>query len=395
MVIVKRFDDEKRIKKASLPLLVYGRRKTGKTFLVKYIFKDANYFFVRRDKTIFYEKRDENIRYDELVRIIEENKGTIIIDEFHRLGEDFLEFLHIKQPKNLILITSTLNLARKLITQKSPILGLFMEFRLDLISEKDILKNMRKCLKGKELIENCVYLREPLLLRFFKNKRIDFNYLKLTIPALIGEIFGEEGREISSRYEGILRAIATGKNTVSEIVSYLYSYRLIDKEDSSVVKQYLKNLIELGLITRIKDYFRNRWFYFIASPVIDLYYYLDEKYNFSENELGEKYFKEKVGKHVEHFFRDLLSKILNKRSFIISKPDHEIDIALADFNKLRLVGEVKWKNRISRDEIMKIEENLKRYGCERILIVPSKRALKKSIMGIKVLDVDDVVSLVS
>ena len=162
---------------------------------------------------------------------------------------------------------------------------------------------------------------------------------------------------MSERYEGIIRAVAIGRNTVSEIVSYLYSYGVIEHQDPSMVKQYLKNLIELGILRRIKDYYRNRWFYFIASPLIELYYYLDEKYNFSEVELEEKYFRERLGKHVEYFFRDLLAKTLKKRCFIISKPDHEIDIVLADFNKIVLVGEVKWKNRIDRDEIRKIEEN--------------------------------------
>jgi len=40
---------------------------------------------VRRDRTIFYERRSEIINYTELVRIIEETRENIIIDEFHRL----------------------------------------------------------------------------------------------------------------------------------------------------------------------------------------------------------------------------------------------------------------------------------------------------------------------
>ena len=395
MIIVKRFDDERRIKRLSLPLFVYGRRKTGKTFLIKHLFRNALYFFVRRDRTIYYERRSENIRYDELLRIIEEGGRIVIVDEFHRLGDDFLDFLHMKQPRNIILITSTLNLAKKIISNRSPILGIFMEFKLDTISEKDILLNLAKFMEGKELVERCVYLKEPLLLRFFdeKNRSIDFNSLKLTIPALVGEIFSEEERVISERYEGILRAIASGRNKLNEIVAHLYSSRLISKQDIGAVKQYIKNLLDIGLIKRIREYGRNRYYYFISSPLIDLYYYLDEKYNFSETELDEKYFREKLPRYVEDFFRELLACLYGKRKFIISKPDTEIDIVLGDFNRIWLVGEVKWKERIGEAEIKNIERKLSPYNCRRVLIVPDKGKIKKKLKEVELLDVSDVMRM--
>ncbi len=393
MIIVRRTEDEKRLESLPLPLFVYGRRKTGKTFLIKRFFSDALYFFVRRDKTVYYEKRNENINVDELLRIIEESKKTIIVDEFHRLGGEFLDFLHIKQPRNLVLVTSTLNLAKKLLTEKTPILGLFMEFRLDIIRGKDILEGLSGFLKGRELIEACVYLREPLLLRFFR-KKIDLNALKLTVPALIGEIFEEEERVMSKRYEGIVRAIAAGKNNLTEITSYLHSYRLIERQDVSIVKQYLKNLMEMGIVRRVRDYHRNRYYYFISSPVIDLYYYLDEKYNFSENDLDGRYFREKLGKHVEWFVRDLFADVLKKNMFMISRPEHEIDIVLGDFKKIRLVGEVKWKKRLSEEEMKSIEEKLNLYDCKRILVVPERTVVRRKLKGIEIMDSKDILKLV-
>jgi len=78
--------------------------------------------------------------------------------------------------------------------------------------------------------------------------------------------------------------------------------------------------------------------------MIDLYYYLDGKYNFSEKDLKKEIINEKIPLHVEDFFRGLFSKIFSKNLFIISKPDLEIDIALGDFKKLEIVAEVKWKN---------------------------------------------------
>jgi len=50
MIIVNRITDKKRIEKLKPPILIYGRRKTGKTFFAKEFFSDAYYFFVRRNR---------------------------------------------------------------------------------------------------------------------------------------------------------------------------------------------------------------------------------------------------------------------------------------------------------------------------------------------------------
>ena len=72
MVIVNRIIDKAELKKLKPPILVYGRRKTGKTFFVKDFFGNAYYFFVRRNRSIYFENRNESIAYEELIRIIEE-----------------------------------------------------------------------------------------------------------------------------------------------------------------------------------------------------------------------------------------------------------------------------------------------------------------------------------
>ncbi|MCD6114683.1 ATP-binding protein [bacterium] len=394
MVIVNRTTDKKRIEKLKPPILVYGRRKTGKTFFVKDFFGDAYYFFVRRNRSIYFENRNESITYKELIRIIDEFKEkTIIVDEFHRLPEEFLDWLHIKSPKNLVLVTSTLHLAKNLLEKSSPILGLFLEFRMDLIDERDILLNLKEKIRDyKRLIEFSTYLREPMLLKWFGISLTSMlKNLKLVIPSLVGEIFAEEEKELSTRYEGIIRALSSGKTTLSEITSTLYSNKLIPKQDVSSVKPYLNTLLEIGLVKRIPEYFGKRYYYFVSSPVVDLYYYLDEKYNFSERDLEEKYIIEKIPMHVEDFLRELLGKIFGMRVFLINKPNLEVDIALVGFQKLKIVGEVKWKKRVGRAEMKEIEEKLGKFkGCRKILIVPSEKALEKELKGIEVWDVERI-----
>ncbi len=394
MIIVNRITDKKRIEKLKPPILIYGRRKTGKTFFAKEFFSNAYYFFVRRNRSIYFENRNESITYRELTRIIEEFKEkTIIVDEFHRLPEEFLDWLHIKSPKNLVLVTSTLHLVKNLLEKNSPILGLFLEFRMDLVDERDILLNLKEKIKDyKKLIEFSTYLREPMLLKWFGiNLASILKNLKLVIPSLVGEIFAEEEKELSERYEGIIRALSSGKTTLSEITSSLYSNKLIPKQDVSAVKPYLNTLLEIGLVKRVPEYFGKRYYYFVSSPVIDLYYYLDEKYNFSERDLEEKYITEKIPMHVEDFIRELLGKIFGMRTFIINKPNMEVEIALARFKKLKIVGEVKWKKKVSKSEIKKIEEKLEKFkGCRKILVVPSEDAVEKEPEGVEVWDVGKI-----
>jgi len=379
------------MKKLKPPLLIYGRRKTGKTFFVKSLFGDSYYFFVKRDRSIYFENRNEVINYREMIRIMEEFKEKMmIVDEFHRLPGDFLDWLHIRAPTNILLITSTLHLAKKLIGKHSPVLGLFLEYQMTLIDERDILINLEKHIKEpKRLVEMATYLREPILLRWFNKDLLSvLKHLKLVVPALVGEIFSEEDKELSARYEGILRALSTGKGTLSEVASMLHSYNLIEKQDIASIKPYVNTLIELSLVKRIPEYFRKRFYYFISSPMIDLYYYLDEKYNFSEADISDRCMIEKIPLHVEDFFRSLFSKLFRMRTFIINKPEMEVDIVLVEFKKLKVVAEIKWKNNVSRSEIKRAEEKLKKFkDCKKILIVPEISVVEKEPKEIEIWDV--------
>ncbi|RLE60616.1 MAG: ATP-binding protein [Thermoprotei archaeon] len=401
MIIVKRFRDEERLEKLPRNLLIYGRRKTGKTFLIKHLFKNSHYFFVKRGGGIFYENLGENLEYKAFIilldRLFDEGK-LVIIDEFHRLPDEFLDYLHLKAPLNVILITSTLHLVKKILKPGSPLTGLFYEYRLDLIDERDILVNLKEYIADPfKLVEYSVYLREPILLRSFTKDIELFDILKgfrLTVPALLGEIFTEEERGFSAKYEGILRAIASGKARVGEIAGYLYSRSIIRREDHGLVTSFIDILCKLGLLGRIREYSGRRYYYYLSSPMIDLYYYLDEKYNFSERDLDVKYFREKLPHHVETFFRNLLAKIFNLTPAAVVKP-YEIDVALVEFNKLRVVAEVKWRKSLDKSVLRRIERKLSSFrNVRRILIVPSESILPERLEDIEVWDVQKIIDLI-
>jgi predicted AAA+ superfamily ATPase len=129
VISIIRFKDLERWKNVSKWVLVYGRRKTGKSYFVKNNVKWDKYYFVGRSGDIFVD--DEKIGYETFIReAIQnlENEKTIVIDEIQRLPEEFFDLLHnIGVKGKLIAITSTIWLTKSLLGKRSPLLGLFSE----------------------------------------------------------------------------------------------------------------------------------------------------------------------------------------------------------------------------------------------------------------------------
>ncbi len=189
----------------------------------------------------------KEISYDYLKDfLLREEERRVVIDEFHRLSEDFLDFLQA-YGHDLVLITSTLWLSRKILGESSPILGLFEELRMNIIDERDAIMFLKDRLRGKEIINSAVYIREPWIIPIIKGRVYDeipriLVEEKNTIERLIGEVFREEERELRKTYAAILNAVACGKVKSTEISSFLYSRKLIEKDDSSIIQSYLQPL---------------------------------------------------------------------------------------------------------------------------------------------------------
>ncbi len=366
MVIIKR-KKSKFINESKKWILLYGRRKTGKTFLVKNFVKFHHYFFIKRNRTI---TNGESISYETFLKLLREytkNNKTVVIDEFHRLGDDFLDFLHsIGSGGKIILLSSTLYLSKKMLLSSSPLLGLVAEVPLTLIHLDSCFKEISKLgFNKKEALELAIFSREPITIDFIKKGKNIREILsdimlatKHTVPALLGEIFIEEERQLSKIYEGILRAVSTGKNNAGEIANFLFSKRLIKKESSTMIQQYLKNLIELGILKRVLMFNKKDYIYDLISPLMKLYFYSDEKYNFSEEATEEKaklIISELLPRLVESHVREFLAYKYGLREAIISEKDREIDIFLLKFKKPYLIGEVKW-GKISNKDVTTIKE---------------------------------------
>ena len=405
--IISRPFDLRRIEDSGQWKMIYGRRKTGKSFIVKNFLKYDKFFFVNRDSSVI-DEQENAYTYNEFFAIFKELFGekTIAIDEFHRLPPGFQDFLHSAGVSGkLILITSTLWLANELLGKGSPLIGLVSPIRISQIDEADILKALSPELSGKNIIEAATYLREPSLIPQFNAKEMaDFmtGYLsgnKFFIQNLIGEIFNEEEKELTNIYEGILKAVSFGKRTSTEITSYLFSRSIISKDSSSILPKYLGALVSMGILEKLKVIEKNRFYYFHQSPVLDLHYYLDTKYSYVDVDTPSRYVREAIGYkmpfHVEQFFRNLLAKHFGMQCGIINTKDVEIDIALLEFKKLGVVGEVKWKKHIDSKEISAIESKLGMFDCRKLLIIPTRDVLAREPKGIEVFDVKDILKLAS
>jgi hypothetical protein len=386
VVSLIRFNDLERWKNVGKWVLIYGRRKTGKSYFVRNNIKWDKYYFIGRSGDIFV--NDEKISYETFSREVIQSlkhEETIVIDEIQRLPEEFFDRLHnIGVKGKLIAITSTLWLTKELLGKKSPLLGLFSEFQMNIIDERDILLNLYEHIKDpKKLIEYAVFLREPWLIPLWEERENIFEALpstvKITIPALIGEIFTEEEREYSRTYDAILKAIADGKQISTEIASYLYALKIIPAEDPSLVHPFLKILQNIGLLEKIKIHEKNKYYYRHSSPIIDYYYYLDAKYAISEREIqhaqAKKVLETKLPHYVEQFIMNLLSKTLGLWPEKIIEKNYEVDIALVDFKKLKAVIEVKWRKNITNEILKKTEQKLEKYNCRKILIIPNEEEL--------------------
>lgn len=405
-MIIQR-EEEKELEKINKWVLIYGRRKTGKTFLVRKFLKHDEYFFIKRDRTVIIQSSGNSVVYETFMevfnRLLDDGK-IVVVDEFHRLGPEFTDQLHYREKKGkLILISSTFHLAKNLIAKRSPLLGLFAEFRLGLIKPEDIARQVPNGTARKEIAELAVLMSEPLVIDYYKGSmdseelaRIVLSTSKFLVPALVGETFNEEERTLTNVYAGILRAIACGKKISTEISSYLFSRKLIPKDNPGSVQPYLQNLVEIGLIKRVRIINRKSFVYEHFSPLIEMYYYADEKYNLGEMELNEPIFSaiyESVFPRImERSIRSFLARKLGLMEAVAVEKDYDIDGCLMRLKKCEVALEVKWKKDVRREDLSRAEEVLSKVESKRkLLFVPDKSRARFGSKKLEIVDMSDFI----
>mgnify|MGYP000135476231 CR=1 FL=1 len=243
---------------------------------------------------------------------------------------------------------------------RSPILGIVRPVRLDLIRPSDVIKMF-------DGIDEVVFFRDPWILQFYASDGSDGNVSEavkaamLNVRGLVGEAFLEEDRGLTETYEGILRALALGNVFPKDIASFLGKH-------SSEIKSFLRNLMDMGIVKRVKVYGKKRWVYKISSPIIDLFYYLDTKYGISdlsiESEVFEKVYTFKLPRYFEDFVRAALAEKYGGNEELMLSP--EVDVLITLGNRIVCCAEVKVK--ADNGDLKKLELKTARFDCEKVVV---------------------------
>jgi len=373
--------------------LLYGRRKTGKTFMAKHILKDYHYYIVRRGGTIYDPAEDLELDTRAFLRICR-LEDKIILDEFHRANPKLFDAFHAGTcSDNLVLITSTLHYFKRFVEgMDAPLQGLFKQYKVDLISPRDILVHDWGRL-DKDSIILLTYYQEPLTIGW-NIEDIVWSGPEI-VRGLVGDILLEEDYSLTTRYIGILEAIAAGNTKLSEIASWLYSRGLIDKQETGLITKYITTMNRIGLIEKLPIWRSKRHIYRHKSPLTYTLYYLEARYNAGETPISKEFKKRVILELspvlIELFIERLLTEVYGLRPVRILEP--EIDIALVQFKKLHLLAEVKWTAEITKSELRRIEEKLSKVPAkERMLILPDKSILPRETF-LSVIDINDLVRL--
>ena len=357
--------------------MLYGRRKTGKTFYARRVLRDYQYFIVRRGGAIYDPVSDEMLDASGFLRLCRLGE-RIILDEFHRADPRIFDAVQAGVcGEELVFITSTLHYYRRFVEEAdAPLKGLFASRRVGLLTPLELLNTDWGVLEDRpvELIEMLVFYQEPVLIGRSLGDIVasGMEYAR----SLLGEVLTEEDHRYTARFDAILEAIAAGRTRLTEISSYLYSRGLIEKDSPGLVTKYLELMVDIGLLERLEVWGRRRGsVYRHYSPLTDLAYHLQARYDYYEVpatlEYGLRAARQRLPLLVEVFVERLLAQLYGLKPVKILDP--EIDVALVRFKRLEVVAEVKWVSRLARDEVRRVESKL--YSLEakkHLLIVPDE-----------------------
>lgn len=403
---------------ASKMTVVVGRRRIGKTKLIKEAFSEKVYLFVS--------KKNEALLCEEFVSIVQNSLGIKILGSFTKFRDlfetmmiqsreqaitliidEFQEFLQINPSiysdmqniwdeykdstrMNLVLSGSIYSLMKKIFEdKKEPLFGRadakihLQPFRVDTL--KEILNECSPTFSNEELLSFYIltggvakYVELFVNARAFtKEKQLDviFNEDSLFLDEGKNLLIEEFGKEYTT-YFSILSLIASSKTSRSAIESILerniggYLDRL--ENEYTVIRKIKPILAKEGSRTQkyeISDNFFNFWFRFIYKNKSAI-----EIGNFDYvRAIVERDFSVFAGKYLEKYHIEKL-KLSQQYSTIGTywerNNENEIDIvAINEMEKKVLIAEVKLNpNKIDLDLLqkksLKLTERFKSYTIE-------------------------------
>ncbi|QTA38467.1 ATP-binding protein [Thermosipho ferrireducens] len=384
----KNFLRRKLSSKRSELLIIYGRRRVGKTFLLEHVIKNGLFFTADLSGSVplmnrFLNEIKELINLPESLKInsweeffsfldmaINTRKiNTVVIDEFQYIPYKDDSFLSIfqrwwdknfsKKDVKFILCGSYSGMIEKIaLSQNSPIYGRRTgQYKILPMNFEDSVKFFNFDSKQDYVLAYSVTDGVPLYLLEFSKYTNFFDALKEKILTP-GEFLVEEGKFLTleefkkdpSNYFSILTAIANGKTTPNEIANE-------SGMEYKSIGTYLSRLLELELIKKEQPFSlkkaKKKAFYYINDEYLRFYFrYIYPHQEMIYRGLGSKLLekiKTTLSQHVSFTFEKISKQYFEKHTGIEKAgrwwgAGNEIDIVGVKDNTL-YVGECKWTNK--------------------------------------------------
>lgn len=380
--------------------LLFGRRKTGKTYLLRNLIDIDRYYYVRKDGSISSDSGRDDILPKDLVDIIAPHlrKGKIIVvDEFQRLPDHFFDDISLLHPHGKLILTgSSMKIVNSMMSSRSPLLGMLFPVQLSLIDPVDILRSLSGVLSSEEAIELAPFLQDPWTIPLLEGKwdmRPFIETLHYIVPGLIGEVFTMEDKDLTRTYDAIISLIGSGVGDVSEIANILYTRGITSNPGSNYIFPYVKNMQKMGLIRQDGSWKGRKNRYSLISSAMELYHHLNSRYDLDSRYVSYEEVRPTVEKFkniaIERFLGDLFARVYNGRVMLLKTHDMEIDIMITRRNRPYLIAEVKW-GKVKKKDLMDFEMKTGSFNCRKVLV--SKKRVDHDV--IESLTPDDIMSLI-
>jgi|SRR3989344_1029385 len=368
-------------------IIIYGRRRIGKTELVLHATKNKKRVYYLATETnnlnrfyqtcINYDKEISKLRKDWeiLFEYLKDKTDTIIIDEFQNLIKEDKNIVSLFQSivdtklkdsklKLFILGSSVSIITSKVLSYKSPLYGRRSgSINLKAISFSDLKEFFPKINFGK-LVEiygfadGIPYYLIKIDGEFWHWLESEIKQQKTFLKDEIDFIVRYEF-ENANTYKLLLEAIANGKTKINEIKDFI-------KAERTDVSPYLKNLIDIGFVKRevpiteninsrlgryyLSDNFLKFWFSYIYPNLSAI-----EENIFSIEKIKNNY-NSYLGFVFEQICRQFIIKL---KPFNFTKigrwwyKDTEIDLVALNEqeNKIAFI-ECKWQDNVNPEEVL-------------------------------------------
>ncbi|MEJ5229675.1 MAG: ATP-binding protein [Pseudothermotoga sp.] len=370
-------------------LILYGRRRIGKTTLLREATRNKNTFFYtarkvsRTEQLEIFSKHLGNFinlgdvsfkNWEDSLRVLfnlsKNDKFIVVLDEFQYLAEGNEEVLSVLQAlldeyedskMKLILCGSSISFMEGILSHKNPLFGRKTALlKLNPIPFEHVKLfipqyDYHQLLEAYSVIGGVPYYLTLWDGRKSVYENIEELFLKLGAPLKEEPIFiiFQELRE-PAMYQSILEALACGRNKLNEIASF------IGEKDSRKLQPYLKTLTTLKLIKHVtpallKNPHRTKTFRYEIDDELFRFWY---RYIFPYKEYVEINEYQNVLKNIKEDFPQYVSVEFEKQSIQYVRKrfnlveagnywakDIEIDVLGKDKEEKIYAGEIKWRNK--------------------------------------------------